>query len=94
MPITKLFIDRFKGTYSKTNQVTSRERMLEKLEIIEMDEVDTSALKLRFPPAPRSGDYPVSVKEVSKSYGEHTVFKDANMVISRGEKSIVCWAKW
>ena len=80
------FIDRFKGTYSKTNQVTSRERMLEKLEIIEMDEVDTSALKLRFPPAPRSGDYPVSVKEVSKSYGEHTVFKDANMVISRGEK--------
>lgn len=80
------FIDRFKGTYSKTNQVTSRERMLEKLEIIEIDEVDTSALKLRFPPAPRSGDYPVSVKEVSKSYGEHTVFKDANMVISRGEK--------
>ena len=80
------FIDRFKGTYSKTNQVTSRERMLEKLEIIEIDEVDTSALKLRFPPSPRSGDYPVSVKEVSKSYGEHTVFKDANMVISRGEK--------
>lgn len=80
------FIERFKGTYSKTNQVSSRERMLEKLEIIEIDEVDNSALKLRFPPAPRSGDYPVSVKEVSKSYGDHVVFKEANMVISRGEK--------
>ena len=80
------FIDRFKGTYSKTNQVTARERMLEKLEKIEIDEVDTSALKLRFPPAPRSGDYPVSVKEVSKKYDEHVVFNEANMVISRGEK--------
>ena len=82
----KTFIDRFKGTYSKTNQVTARERMLEKLEIIEIDEIDTSALKLRFPPAPRSGDYPVSVKEVSKKYDDHVVFNDANMVISRGEK--------
>lgn len=82
----QLFIDRFKGTYSKTNQVSSREKMLEKLQIIEIDEVDNSALKLRFPASPRSGDYPVSVKEVSKSYGDHTVFKDANMVISRGEK--------
>ncbi|WP_372756916.1 ABC-F family ATP-binding cassette domain-containing protein [Mariniflexile sp.] len=81
-----LFIERFKGTYSKTNQVTSRERMLEKLEIIEIDEVDTSALKLRFPPAPRSGDYPVTVKDLSKSYDGHVVFKDANMSISRGEK--------
>lgn len=80
------FIERFKGTYSKTNQVTSRERMLEKLEIIEIDEIDTSALKLRFPPAPRSGDYPVTVEEVSKSYGETVVFKNANMSISRGEK--------
>lgn len=80
------FIDRFKGTYSKTNQVTARERMLEKLEIIEIDEIDTSALKLRFPPAPRPGDYPVSVKEVSKKYDDHVVFNDANMVISRGEK--------
>ena len=80
------FIDRFKGTYSKTNQVTARERMLEKLEIIEIDEIDTSALKLRFPPAPRSGDYPVSAKEVSKKYDDHVVFNDANMVISRGEK--------
>lgn len=80
------FIDRFKGTYSKTNQVTSRERMLEKLQIIEIDEVDTSALKLRFPPAQRSGDYPVSVEDLTKTYGEHTVFKNANMSISRGEK--------
>lgn len=80
------FIERFKGTYSKTNQVSSRERMLEKLQIIEIDEVDTSALKLRFPPAPRSGDYPVTVKDVSKSYGEHEVFKNASMSISRGEK--------
>lgn len=80
------FIERFKGTYSKTNQVSSRERMLEKLEIIEIDEIDNSALKLRFPPSPRSGDYPVSVKEVSKSYDEKVVFKDANMVIARGEK--------
>jgi ATP-binding cassette subfamily F protein 3 len=83
------FIERFKGTYSKTNQVSSRERMLEKLEIIEIDHVDTSALKLRFPPTNRSGDYPVTVKDVSKSYGEHVVFKDANMSIARGEK--VCF---
>lgn len=80
------FIERFKGTYSKTNQVNSRERMLEKLEIIEIDEIDTSSLKLRFPPAPRSGDYPVTVKDVSKSYYGHVVFKNANMSISRGEK--------
>ncbi|OUR91565.1 glycosyl transferase family 2 [Flavobacteriales bacterium 34_180_T64] len=83
------FIERFKGTYSKTNQVSSRVRMLEKLEIIEIDDVDTSALKLRFPPTNRSGDYPVTVKDVSKSYGEHTVFQNANMSIARGEK--VCF---
>lgn len=86
---TQSFIERFKGTYSKTNQVNSRERMLEKLEIIEIDEVDTSALKLRFPPAPRSGDFPVTVKDVSKSYGDQVVFKNANMSIARGEK--VCF---
>ena len=80
------FIERFKGTYSKTNQVTSRERMLEKLEIIEIDEVDNSALKLAFPPAQRSGDYPVSVENLTKTYGEHVVFKNANMSIGRGEK--------
>ncbi|WP_431108503.1 ABC-F family ATP-binding cassette domain-containing protein [Winogradskyella poriferorum] len=83
------FIERFKGTYSKTNQVASRERMLEKLEIIEIDEIDTSALKLRFPKTQRSGDYPVTVKNVSKSYDDHVVFKNANMSIARGEK--VCF---
>lgn len=80
------FIERFKGTYSKTNQVTSRERMLEKLEIIEIDEIDNSALRLRFPPAPRSGDHPVIAREVTKAYGDHVVFKGASMTISRGEK--------
>ena len=80
------FIDRFKGTYSKTNQVTSRERMLEKLQIIEIDEIDTAALKLRFPPSVRSGDYPVTVNGLTKKYGDHVVFQDANMSISRGEK--------
>lgn len=83
------FIERFRGTFSKTNQVASRERMLEKLEIIEIDEVDNSSLKLRFPPAPRSGDFPITVKDVSKSYGELVVFKNASMTIARGEK--VCF---
>ena len=80
------FIERFKGTYSKTNQVSSRERMLEKLEIIEIDEIDNSSLALRFPPAPRSGDYPITVKDVSKSYGDHVVFNNASFSIARGEK--------
>lgn len=82
----KRFIERFKGTYSKTNQVSSVERMLEKMKIIEVDEVDKSALKLRFPSCRRSGDYPVIAKDLSKSYDEHIVFKDANMTIERGEK--------
>lgn len=82
----KRFIERFKGTYSKTNQVSSVERMLEKMEIIEVDEVDKSALKLRFPSCRRSGDYPVLAKDLSKKYGDHVVFKDANMTIERGEK--------
>ena len=80
------FIDRFKGTYSKTNQVNSRERMLEKIVPIEIDEIDTSSLKLRFPPAPRSGDYPVTAIGLSKSYDDHVVFKDANLSIARGER--------
>jgi ATP-binding cassette subfamily F protein 3 len=83
---TKSFIERFKGTYSKTNQVASRERMLEKLVPIEVDEVDNSSLKLRFPPSPRSGDYPVKVEELTKRYGELTVFEDASFSIARGEK--------
>lgn len=80
------FIDRFKGTYSKTLQVQSRVKMLEKLEIIQIDEVDTSALRLKFPPSPRSGTYPVMVEDLSKSYGDHVVFKNANLVIERGQK--------
>jgi ATP-binding cassette subfamily F protein 3 len=82
----KDFIERFKGTYSKTNQVQSRVRMLEKLELVEVDEEDTSALKLRFPPSPRSGNYPVILNEVSKSYDDHLVFKNASLTIERGEK--------
>ena len=80
------FIERFKGTFSKTNQVSSRQRMLEKLELIEVDEIDNSSLKLKFAPAPRSGDYPVTVEGLSKSYDEHVVFNNANVVIERGEK--------
>lgn len=80
------FIDRFKGTYSKTLQVQSRVKMLEKMEVIEVDEVDSSALKLRFPPSPRSGNYPVIVDDMSKSYGDHVVFKNASMTIERGQK--------
>jgi ATP-binding cassette, subfamily F, member 3 len=80
------FIERFKGTYSKTEQVQSRVRMLEKLVLVEVDEVDTSALKLKFPPSPRSGQYPVVVSELTKKYGDHVVFNNANMVIERGQK--------
>lgn len=80
------FIDRFKGTYSKTLQVQSRVKMLEKLEVIEIDEVDNSALRLKFPPSPRSGSYPVMVEELTKAYGDHVVFEKANMVIERGQK--------
>ena len=80
------FIERFKGTYSKTNQVQSRVKMLEKLQLVEIDEVDSSALRLKFPPSPRSGQYPIVVSELSKSYGEHVVFNNANLVIERGEK--------
>ncbi|ALM50020.1 glycosyl transferase family 2 [Flavobacterium psychrophilum] len=80
------FIERFKGTYSKTLQVQSRVKMLEKLELVEVDEVDTSALRLKFPAAPRSGQYPLVVTELSKAYGDHVVFKDASMVIERGQK--------
>jgi ATP-binding cassette, subfamily F, member 3 len=83
---TTEFIERFRGTYSKTNQVNSRERMLEKLEIITVDEVDNSSLKLRFPPSIRSGDTPVFVEDMTKRYGEQVIFKNASMSISRGQK--------
>ena len=80
------FIDRFKGTFSKTLSVQSRVKMLEKIVPVQIDEIDTSALRIKFPPSIRSGQYPVIVKELSKSYGDHVVFSDANMVIERGQK--------
>ncbi len=80
------FIERFRGTFSKTEQVQSRVRMLEKLVPVEIDEIDTSALKLKFPPSVRSGQYPVVVKDLCKSYGDHVIFKEANIVIERGQK--------
>lgn len=83
---TRDFIERFKGTYSKTLQVQSRVKMLEKLDIIEVDEIDTSALRLKFTVAEKSGQYPIVVSELSKQYEDHIVFKDANMVIERGQK--------
>ena len=83
---TKEFIERFKGTYSKTLQVQSRVKMLEKLEILEVDEEDTSALRLKFPPSPRSGSYPVIIEGVSKAFGDHVVFRNANLTIERGDK--------
>ncbi len=83
---TQEFIDRFKGTYSKTLQVQSRVKMLEKLDIVEVDEVDTSAINIKFPPAPLSGNCPVIADHVSKSYGDHLVFKDASFSIERGQK--------
>lgn len=83
---TKEFIERFKGTYSKTLQVQSRVKMLEKLELLEVDEEDTSALRLKFPPSPRSGSYPVIVDDLSKHYGSYEVFNHASFTIQRGEK--------
>ena len=83
---TKDFIERFKGTYSKTLQVQSRVRMLEKLELVEVDEEDTSMLRLKFPPAPNSGKYPVIAEELTKDYDGHIVFKDAHFTIEKGEK--------
>ena len=82
----QLFIDRFKGTYSKTNQVQSRVKMLEKLPEIEVDEIDTSALRLKFPPSPRSGSFPVVLEDVSKSYGDLNVFSGVSFHIQRGER--------
>jgi len=80
------FIDRFRGTYSKTNQVQSRVKMLEKLPTIEVDEEDNSSLRLKFPPSPRSGSYPVILEGMSKSYGDHNVFSNASFSIVRGER--------
>jgi len=83
---TQVFIDRFKGTYSKTVQVQSRVKMLEKLDLLEVDEVDTSALRLKFPPSPRSGNFPVIGDVVGKSYDDDIVFKDASFTINKGDK--------
>lgn len=83
---TKDFIERFKGTYSKTFQVQSRVKMLEKLELIEVDEEDTSSLRLKFPPSPRSGQYPVMMDGVGKAFGPKRIFANASMTIERGEK--------
>lgn len=83
---TKDFIERFKGTYSKTLQVQSRVKMLEKLQLVEVDEEDTSALRLKFPPSPRSGSYPVTMDGVGKTYGDHVVFRNASLTVERGDK--------
>jgi ATP-binding cassette subfamily F protein 3 len=83
---TKDFIERFKGTYSKTLQVQSRVKMLEKLEIIEVDEEDTSALRLKFPPSPRSGQYPVMMDSVGKAFEDKRIFSGVNLTINRGDK--------
>ena len=83
---TKDFIERFKGTYSKTLQVQSRVKMLEKLEIIEVDEEDTSALRLKFPPSPRAGQYPVIMEGVGKAFGEKRIFSGATLTVERGNK--------
>lgn len=80
------FIERFKGTYSKTYQVQSKVKWLEKLEIVEVDEEDTSALRLKFPPCPRSGSYPVIAEGVGKSYDGVPVFSNATFTIERGDK--------
>ena len=83
---TQDFIERFKGTYSKTNQVQSRVRMLEKLELVEVDEIDSSAIRLRFPPAPRSGTYPVQMESVGKAFEDKRIFSGIDLMIERGDK--------
>lgn len=83
---TKDFIERFKGTYSKTFQVQSRVKMLEKLELIEVDEEDTSALRLKFPPSSRSGQYPVIMEGVGKAFDEKRIFSNVSLTVERGDK--------
>ena len=83
---TKDFIERFKGTYSKTFQVQSRVKMLEKLELIEVDEEDTSHLRLKFPPSPRSGSYPVQMSDVAMAFDGKTIFSGVNLTVERGDK--------
>lgn len=83
---TERFIERFRYKATKSNQVQSRIKQLEKIDRIEIDEVDNSKLNLKFPPAPHSGSYPVIAENLSKSYGDHLVFSDVELTISRGEK--------
>ncbi len=83
---TEAFIERFRYKATKSTQVQSRIKQLEKIERIEVDEIDTAMLNLKFPPAPHSGSYPVIAEEVSKSYGEHLIFEHVNLTIKRGEK--------
>lgn len=83
---TEAFIERFRYKATKSTQVQSRIKQLEKIERIEVDEIDTAMLNLKFPPAPHSGSYPVIAEEVSKSYGDHLIFEHVNLTIKRGEK--------
>ncbi|NLY25645.1 MAG: ABC-F family ATP-binding cassette domain-containing protein [Bacteroidales bacterium] len=83
---TEDFIERFRYKATKSNQVQSRIKQLDKIDRIEVDEVDSARLSLKFPPAPRSGSYPVIMEEMSKQYGDHLVFKDVTLTIERGEK--------
>lgn len=83
---TEAFIDRFRYQASKSIQVQSRIKQLDKLTRVEVDEVDTAQLNLKFPPAPRSGSYPVIMEDVGKTYDDHTVFSDVSLTINRGEK--------
>lgn len=83
---TKAFIERFRYQATKAIQVQQRIRQLEKLELIEVDEVDNKRMHLKFPPCLRSGDYPIVCDELRKDYGSHTVFKDVTFTLKRGEK--------
>jgi ATP-binding cassette subfamily F protein 3 len=83
---TQDFIERFRYKPTKSNQVQSRIKQLEKIELIEVDEVDNSRLNLKFPPAPHSGAYPVIMQDVAKRYGDHLVFSNVNITIERGDK--------
>ena len=83
---TEDFIERFRYKATKSVQVQSRIKQLEKIDRIEIDEVDNSALRLKFPPAPRSGSFPLILEDVDKSYGNHLVFQNASFIINRGEK--------
>lgn len=83
---TEAFIERFRYKATKSVQVQSRIKQLEKVERIEVDEVDTAMLNLKFPPAPRSGSYPVIMEDVAKRYGDHLIFKNVTLTINRGDK--------